>query len=164
MFGWRAIFQYVLLTVPAGSISVFQGFWKIPSLAVQSSWALIERPTPAAQAIRRHPETIRPLARFGIIDKCTRKNEVSWAPPHFCLPFFTAEVEFPPQRHTHQMHTLFCLPCVRFFQAVVITAMGCGPVTALVRRAEFRGAFLTGVLFQVACLLCASSLRPNAVG
>lgn len=68
----------------------------------------------------------------------------------------------PPTPQIRWKPSSVCHACV--FQAVVITAMGCGPVTALVRRAGFRGAFLTGVLFQVACLLCASFLRPNAVG
>lgn len=49
-------------------------------------------------------------------------------------------------------------------QAIVVTAMGCGPVTRLVRCAGFRGAFLTGVVVQSTCLLCASFLRPNAAG
>lgn len=49
-------------------------------------------------------------------------------------------------------------------QAIVVTAMGCGPLTRLVRCAGFRGAFLTGVVVQATCLLCASFLRPNAAG
>ncbi|CBN74556.1 conserved unknown protein [Ectocarpus siliculosus] len=46
-------------------------------------------------------------------------------------------------------------------QAVVITGMGCGPVTLLVRSAGLRGAFLTAVVFQATCLLIAAFLRPG---
>eukprot|EP00903_Cladosiphon_okamuranus_P005670 g5633.t1 len=49
-------------------------------------------------------------------------------------------------------------------QAIVVTAMGCGPVTRLVRCAGFRGAFLTGVVIQTTCLVCAAFLRPNTAG
>ncbi|CAN0348277.1 unnamed protein product [Ectocarpus sp. 12 AP-2014] len=46
-------------------------------------------------------------------------------------------------------------------QAVVITGMGCGPVTVLVRSVGLRGAFLAAVVFQATCLLIAAFLRPG---
>ncbi|CAM9864902.1 unnamed protein product [Scytosiphon promiscuus] len=49
-------------------------------------------------------------------------------------------------------------------EAVVITVMGCGPVTLLVRLAGLKGAFMTAVAVQAACLLCAALLRPGPSG
>ena len=49
-------------------------------------------------------------------------------------------------------------------QAVVVTAMGCGPVTRLVRAVGLKGAFITAIASQSACLLGAAFLRPGAAG
>ncbi|CAM9530599.1 unnamed protein product [Ascophyllum nodosum] len=49
-------------------------------------------------------------------------------------------------------------------QAVVVTAMGCGPVTFLVRKAGLRGGFLAAISIQSACLLLATFLGQDAAG
>ncbi|CAM9311467.1 unnamed protein product [Pylaiella littoralis] len=47
------------------------------------------------------------------------------------------------------------------YSATVVTVMGCGPAIRLVRSAGFKGAFLTAVVIQSACLLLAAFLRPG---
>ena len=45
-----------------------------------------------------------------------------------------------------------------------MTAMGCGPVTFLVRKAGLRGGFLAAISIQSACLLLATFLGQDAAG
>lgn len=49
-------------------------------------------------------------------------------------------------------------------QAMMVTGMGCGPVTWLVQTFGLRGGFLTAVSFQAVLLLIAVFVEPGPLG